>query len=147
MQRRVQAGGHDIPSADIFRRHAASAQSVLQFFVPRMHDWQLFNSAADAGLVRVADGGNSRATKVYESEQWQPFLVLSTSVTVRRALAIQRALGVSAAVMRDGEDCHHSAGRVAADGARLRRADIARTLSAATRAKSSPSLSPSPTRQ
>lgn len=153
VQRRVRSGGHDIPREDIFRRHAASAQSFLQFFAPRVSDWQVFNSAADVGLVQIADGGAARTTNIIESKQWQQFLALAESASVReraafsysvtpvhshsleatmdtrhttspvkwtrtvtpeqvveasrhavrRALAIQRALGVSAAVMRDGK--------------------------------------------
>jgi predicted ABC-type ATPase len=153
VQRRVQAGGHDIPETDVFRRHAASAQSFMQFFVPRASEWQLFNSSADAGLTRIADGGTARATRVADAEQWKQFLATAKSATVReraafsysatpihiptteatmdespkryalssfdtvtpeqvveasrlavrRALAIQRALGIGAAVMRDGK--------------------------------------------
>jgi predicted ABC-type ATPase len=153
VQQRVKAGGHDIPETDILRRHAASAQSFLEYFVPRASKWQLFNSSADAGLALIADGGDGRATHVIDAEQWDqfiatakrstvreraaitysaaPILIPATEATmdenqqapalssfdtvtteqvieasrlaVRRALAIQRALGIGAAVMRDGK--------------------------------------------
>jgi predicted ABC-type ATPase len=153
VQRRVTAGGHDIPESDIYRRHGGSAQSFLRYFAPRVHHWRLFDSSADAGLVSIAEGGAERTTLVENQALWHQFNAVANSravfeaasagyevartksnkeeaamgaelltsesntpqlasaeqfieasrMAVRRALAIQRALGIGAAVMRDGK--------------------------------------------
>ncbi len=85
VQRRVQAGGHDIPEQDIMRRHAASAQSFLRYFSSRVTDWRLFDSSSDSGLVPIAEGGAHRTTVVEHDVLWKQFVALANARAVLEA--------------------------------------------------------------
>lgn len=162
VRRRVRAGGHAVHHHDIRRRHAASLVNVRQHFLSRVTRWHVYDASLSSGLVLVAHGGDTTATRIADRERWQQFtqaappmrlretmphyrpsnaddtmtnapdptatategattpdvnlgrqdrgplmpspeaVVAASRIAVRRALAIQRALGIGAAVMRDG---------------------------------------------
>lgn len=56
VRRRVAAGGHDIPEADIRRRFARSLEYLENLYKPIVDEWHVFDSL-DGKFSHVASGG------------------------------------------------------------------------------------------
>ena len=117
---RVATGGHPVREVDIRRRHQSSLDNLRTIFMPRVQLWHLSNAAASGSLRPVASGRLGRDAIVVDPLLWALFehalrrdvvretptydapawgaIIAESQIAVRRALAIQRALGVGAVI-------------------------------------------------
>ena len=71
--RRVKAGGHNVPEADIRRRHKRSAQNFFNLYQPLADGWLLFNNPDGAPHKIVAAGSQHQVHWVSDEEFWNHF--------------------------------------------------------------------------
>jgi len=68
---RVQAGGHDVPEADIRRRFAAGLRNLFARYQAVTDDWQLFDNSTPSGPRLIAAGTQHGVAQVVDAEAWQ----------------------------------------------------------------------------
>jgi predicted ABC-type ATPase len=70
VRQRVRMAGHNIPEADVRRRHFRGLQNLFQIYIPAVSTWCVVDNSEKAKLRTVA-AGTPRVQDVFEEEIWQ----------------------------------------------------------------------------
>jgi len=70
---RVQAGGHNVPEADIRRRYQRGRDNFLKLFLPLANTWEVYdNSEREPRLIAL--GGRIKPLTIVAPDFWQKFI-------------------------------------------------------------------------
>ena len=68
--KRVEMGGHDIPTDIIYRRYEAGLSNLFQLYMPVVDSWSLYDNS-DCPAVHIASGLGGDKVVVYEEEAYR----------------------------------------------------------------------------
>ena len=68
--KRVEMGGHDIPTDVIYRRYEAGLSNLFQLYMPVVDSWSLYDNS-DCPAVHIASGLGGDKVVVYEEEAYR----------------------------------------------------------------------------
>jgi predicted ABC-type ATPase len=70
---RVQAGGHNVPEADIRRRYQRGRNNFLELFLPLANTWEVYdNSEREPRLIAL--GGRIKPLTIVAPDFWRKFI-------------------------------------------------------------------------
>ncbi len=84
---RVAVGGHGVREEDIRRRHGSSIENCITVFMPRVHEWFVYDGSKGGGLNIIASGERSRLTRVVDLGAWMAFTAGGRRDIVREVAA------------------------------------------------------------
>jgi predicted ABC-type ATPase len=70
---RVQAGGHNVPEADIRRRYQRGRDNFLELFLPLANNWEVYDTSEKLPRL-ITSGGQLETTTIIQSDVWQRFI-------------------------------------------------------------------------
>jgi predicted ABC-type ATPase len=73
VQKRVEGGGHGIPTLTIERRYQRGIANFFELYHPIANNWRVYNNAEPQGPRLIASGGHNRRIRIYEANQWRDF--------------------------------------------------------------------------
>ena len=72
--RRVRSGGHNIPEADLRRRHPRSVHNFVNLYLPLADYWTAHDNSEDEVSVLIAEGTKDAPPIVHVPEGWDALL-------------------------------------------------------------------------
>jgi predicted ABC-type ATPase len=70
VNRRVAAGGHNIPEEIIRRRYTSGIKNLINLFIPVADYWMIIDNSKNPFTV-IGEGFKSDAKEIYHLENWQ----------------------------------------------------------------------------
>ena len=68
---RVLAGGHFIPTDDVFRRYDPSLRNLFRVYLPLADHWRVYDNSGSAPYRLVAEQTDDGGVEVHDVELWQ----------------------------------------------------------------------------